>query len=51
MRVGVPIRILGAEIKPADLLHGDENGLLRIPAGALAGLPPAVDGARARAPP
>ena len=48
VRVGVPIQILGVELKPGDLLHGDENGLLRIPAAALAGLPPAVDAVRAR---
>jgi hypothetical protein len=29
-------------------LHGDENGLLRIPAPALAGLPQAVDRVRVR---
>jgi regulator of RNase E activity RraA len=48
VRVGVPIQILGVEIKPGDLLHGDENGLLRIPAPALAGLPQAVDRVRVR---
>jgi len=48
VRVGVPIQILGVELKPGDLLHGDENGLLRIPAAAFAGLPQAVDRVRAR---
>jgi regulator of RNase E activity RraA len=48
VRVGVPIQILGVELKPGDLLHGDENGLLRIPSAALAGLPSAVDNVRAR---
>jgi len=48
VRVGVPIQLLGVELKPGDLLHGDENGLLRIPAAALAGLPSAVDKVRAR---
>jgi regulator of RNase E activity RraA len=48
VRIGVPIQILGVELKPGDLLHGDENGLLRIPAPALAGLPQAVDRVRVR---
>ena len=48
VRVGVPIQIMGVELKPGDLLHGDENGLLRIPAAALAGLQQAVDRVRAR---
>jgi regulator of RNase E activity RraA len=48
VRVGVPIQILGVELKPGDLLHGDENGLLRIPVPALAGLPQAVDRVRLR---
>jgi len=48
VRVGVPIQVLGVEIKPGDLLHGDENGLLRVPAAALAGIPSAVDAVRAR---
>src|SRR2546427_7407551 len=29
VRVGVPIQILGLEIKPVDLLHGDQNGFMR----------------------
>jgi regulator of RNase E activity RraA len=48
VRVGVPIQILEVELKPGDLLHGDENGLLRIPAGALGGVKAAVDRVRAR---
>lgn len=48
VRVGVPIQILGMEIQPGDVLHGDENGLLRIPPGALADLPSAVERVRAR---
>ena len=48
VRVGVPIQVPGVEIKPGDLLHGDENGLLRVPAAALAGIPSAVDAVRAR---
>ena len=48
VRVGVPIQILGVELKPGDLLHGDENGLLRIPAAALGGIEQAVERVRAR---
>lgn len=48
VRAGVPIQIMGVELKPGDLLHGDENGLLRIPAAALAGLLQAVDRVRER---
>jgi regulator of RNase E activity RraA len=48
VRVGVPIQILGVELKPGDLLHGDENGLLHIPAAALADIQPVVDNVRAR---
>jgi 4-hydroxy-4-methyl-2-oxoglutarate aldolase len=48
VRVGVPIQIKGLELQPGDLLHGDENGLLRIPPAALASLPQAVDRVRAR---
>jgi regulator of RNase E activity RraA len=48
VRVGVPIQILGVELKPGDLLHGDENGLLRIPGGALGGVEAAVERVRER---
>lgn len=48
VRVGVPIQILGLEIKPGDLLHGDENGLLSVPAAALEGIEAAVEQVRAR---
>jgi regulator of RNase E activity RraA len=48
VRVGVPIQILGLEIKPGDLLHGDENGLMRVPAAAFEGLERAVEQVRAR---
>ncbi len=48
VRVGTPIQILGLEIQPGDLLHGDENGLMRIPAAALAGIEAAVEKVRTR---
>src|SRR5437667_1837453 len=38
VRVGIPVQILGLEIKPGELLHGDENGLMKIPEAALNGL-------------
>jgi regulator of RNase E activity RraA len=48
VRVGVPIQILGLDIKPGDLLHGDENGLMKIPDAALAGIKTAVEQVRDR---
>src|SRR6185503_1024064 len=48
VRVGVPIQVLGLEIKPGDLLHGDENGLMKIPASALENIEPAVEQVRTR---
>src|SRR5207302_6899130 len=48
VRVGEPIQILGLEIKTGDVLHGDENGLIRIPHAALPGLERAVEQVRAR---
>ena len=48
VRVGVPIQILGLEIAPGDLLHGDENGLMKIPSAAAPGVEQAVQQVRAR---
>ena len=48
VRVGVPVQILGLEIKLGDLLHGDENGLLKIPQAAQQDLEAAVARVRAR---
>jgi 4-hydroxy-4-methyl-2-oxoglutarate aldolase len=31
VRVGTPVQLFGVEIKPGDLLHGDENGLMKVP--------------------
>lgn len=31
VRVGVPVQILGVVIRPGDVLHGDENGVLVVP--------------------
>ncbi len=46
VRVGVPVQICGMAIQPQDILHGDQNGLIQIPAEALKGLPAAVDAIR-----
>ncbi len=48
VRVGVPIHILGLEIRPGDLLHGDENGLLKIPSASPESIRDAVERVRAR---
>jgi regulator of RNase E activity RraA len=47
-RVGVPVQIESLVIRPGDLLHGDENGLLSIPAGVEETLPEKVDAVRDR---
>jgi len=46
--VSVPIQIHGLPILPGDLLHGDENGLLSVPAGHEKELAAAVDQVRSR---
>ncbi len=48
VRSGVPVQVLGMEVRPGDILHGDENGLIQVPGGIEKTLPPAVDGVRAR---
>ena len=48
VRVGVPIQVFGLEIKPGDLLHGDENGLMKVPQAGLAGIERAVEHVRSR---
>jgi regulator of RNase E activity RraA len=48
VRVGVPVQVCGLVIRPGDLLHGDENGLLLVPDGVQEHLPGAVDAVRAR---
>ena len=47
VRVGVPVQILGMTVQPGDFLHGDENGVLQVPAEHVAKLPAAVDAVRA----
>ena len=48
VRVGVPVQIENLVIRPGDLLHGDENGLVKIPAGVEETLPAKVDAVRKR---
>ncbi len=46
IRSGVPVAICGLAVKPGDLLHGDENGLLSIPDVPLDDLKQAVEQVR-----
>ncbi|MEO6181583.1 MAG: RraA family protein, partial [Verrucomicrobiota bacterium] len=48
VRVGVPIQVHGLAIHPGDLLHGDENGLLKIPHAACDQLLETVEAVRNR---
>ena len=48
VRVGVAVNVQGLAIQPGDLLHGDENGLLSVPAGIENDLPQAVEQVRTR---
>jgi 4-hydroxy-4-methyl-2-oxoglutarate aldolase len=46
VRVGIPIQIHGMVVRPGDILHGDENGLIHVPHGIEATLPAAVESVR-----
>jgi 4-hydroxy-4-methyl-2-oxoglutarate aldolase len=48
VRIGIPIQVEGLAIRPRDLLHGDENGLMVIPGEGLTKLPDAVNQVRSR---
>ena len=48
VRTGVPVQIHGMVVKPGDVLHGDVNGLLSIPAGHDRELLEAVERVRKR---
>jgi len=39
----VPVQVGGLSIKMGDLLHGDENGLVKVPAGIESTLPARVE--------
>ena len=45
-RPNVPVQICGLVVRPGDVLHGDENGLLLIPEQAREGLQAAVEQVR-----
>jgi 4-hydroxy-4-methyl-2-oxoglutarate aldolase len=42
----VPVRVGGLDIAPGDLLHGDRNGLVRVPREIAADIPAAAEGLR-----
>lgn len=48
VRAGVPVQIHGMVVRPGDILHGDPNGLISVPAGHAEELSKAVDIIRAR---
>lgn len=48
VRVGVAVTVCGVVIRSGDLLHGDENGLVTIPAGFEDEIPLHVDSIRQR---
>jgi regulator of RNase E activity RraA len=48
VRAGVAVQVCGLAIRPGDLLHGDENGLLLVPRDVEESLPCAVDAVRSR---
>lgn len=47
-RIEIPIQVQGLEIRPGNILHGDENGLLLVPQEKLDELPAAVESVRSR---
>lgn len=48
VRVNVPVHVDGFVVRPGDLLHGDENGLIHIPDCSMSDLVAAVDAVRER---
>jgi 4-hydroxy-4-methyl-2-oxoglutarate aldolase len=48
VRAGVPVQILGMEVGPGDILHGDENGLITVPAGCEGRLRESVEKVRSK---
>ncbi len=46
--VGEPVTLDGQSVKTGDILHGDRNGIVIVPAETLGGLKDAVDGIRDR---
>ena len=48
VRAGVPVHVAGMVVRPGDILHGDENGLLSVPRGREEDIMRAVDEVRTR---
>lgn len=48
VRSGVPVQVLGMEVRPGEILHGDENGLISVPKDGLELLPAKVEEIRVR---
>lgn len=48
VRSGLPVQILGMEVPPGTLLHGDENGLITVPDAPLESIQARVEEIRAR---
>lgn len=48
VRVGVPIQIRGVVVRPGDILHGDENGMIVVPREGIEKAPEAVEQVRSR---
>jgi 4-hydroxy-4-methyl-2-oxoglutarate aldolase len=48
VRSGVAVQILGMEVRPGELLHGDENGLITVPAVPEEALRQAVEAVQSR---
>jgi 4-hydroxy-4-methyl-2-oxoglutarate aldolase len=48
VRSNVPVQVLGATVRPGQLLHGDENGLITVPKVTRDELASAVDRVRER---
>jgi len=48
VRSGVPVQVRGLVVKPGDVLHGDENGLISVPPAPLGDLQAAVENVRSK---
>ena len=48
VRVGVPVQVAGMVVRPGDILHGDENGLLSVPSEGIEKLPEMVNQIQSR---
>lgn len=44
--IGVPVRVAGLDVRPGDLLHGDQHGVLRIPHATVDRLPALAEAVR-----